>query len=345
MHSIEEQSARIRQQERTGVCITNLGTPEAPDTKSVRRFLREFLSDPRVIEFPRLGWWFILNTVILAFRPSRSATLYQRVWSEGGSPLLVHTQAQCLALAERLPEFEVVFGMRYGKPSISSAIQELARREVGRIIILPLYPQYSATTTASTFDAVAQAFKKIRYLPEFHFVTAYYDDLGYISALAESVHEAWSEAPRGQKLLLSFHGLPARYAMAGDPYPNQCKITAERLARTLEIADESWGIGYQSRVGREPWLQPYTSQTLKAWAEQGIESVDVLCPGFSADCLETVDEIGFENKQLFLKAGGKSLRYIPALNHRPTHIAAIANIIKRRITTQVLSAPYTTFGN
>ena len=332
MHPTEEKLPRIRDQERIGVCITNLGTPEAPDTKSVRRFLREFLSDPRVIEFPRLGWWFILNTVILTFRPSRSAALYQRVWSQRGSPLLVHTEAQCLAVAERLPQLEVVFGMRYGKPSIGSAIQELARRGVNRIIVLPLYPQYSATTTASTFDAFAQAFKRIRYLPEFHFVTAYYDDPGYIGALAESVRDAWSEIPRGERLLMSFHGIPARYAMAGDPYPDQCRITAEHLAEALGITEESWDIGYQSRVGREPWLQPYTAQTLKTWAKQGIKSVDVLCPGFSADCLETVDEIGFESKQLFLRAGGKSLRYIPALNHRPTHITALVNIIKRRIT-------------
>ena len=318
------------QRGRIGVLLTNLGTPDAPDAGSVRRFLREFLSDPRVVDVPRVLWWLILNLVILVIRPPRSAALYKRVWTAEGSPLLIHSKAQQRALAAALPDMTVVLGMRYGKPSIEAALAELASAGADRLLVLPLYPQYSATTSASTFDAIAQAFRRVRHLPELRFVPDYHDDEGYISALAQSINEAWATGARGQKLLMSFHGIPQRYAKLGDPYPEQCANTAARLAHSLGLKPDEWALSYQSRVGREPWLQPYTDKLLEGWAKEGTTDVDVVCPGFSSDCLETVDEIGHENKELFLDAGGTSLRYIPALNARESHIQALSELIQTR---------------
>ncbi|MEM7254225.1 MAG: ferrochelatase [Pseudomonadota bacterium] len=317
-----------------GVLITNLGTPQTPSTGSVRRFLREFLSDPRVVEFPRALWWLILNGIILLIRPSRSASLYRRVWSDDGSPLLVNSLAQQRALAAALPEATVVLGMRYGEPSIEQAIAQLEGAGVERLLVLPLYPQYSATTTASTFDALAQAYRSRRHLPEIRFVPDYHDEPGYIDALAASVRAARSQPVKRatSKLLLSFHGIPQRYADKGDPYPRQCEQTARLLAECLGLAEDEWAMSYQSRVGREPWLKPYTDKLLETWGEQGVKQVDVLCPGFSADCLETIDEIGVENREVFEEAGGDELTYIPALNASSAHIDALSALVRRRMT-------------
>ena len=311
-----------------GVLITNLGTPDAPTAKAIRVYLKEFLSDIRVVDAPRWLWFFVLK-VILAIRPGRVAEGYRAVWTEAGSPLLAISRSQQQALQKAFGEDVMVgLGMRYGNPSIDSALDELMAAGVEQITVLPLYPQYSATTTASTFDAIADWSKQQRLLPTIKFVRDYYQNDAWSVALANSVLEHWQNQGRGDKLLMSFHGIPQRYCELGDPYFQQCLATAEQLASTLNLKDEEWAISFQSRVGREPWLQPYTDETLKQWGAEGLATVDVICPGFSADCLETLEEIQQENAEYFTEAGGKSLRYIAALNARDDHIQALKNIIE-----------------
>ena len=276
----------------TGVLVVNLGTPKAPTTGAVRRFLRQFLSDPRVVEYPRLIWWLALNLVILVIRPARSARAYRKIWTDQGSPLLIHSEAIANKLSERLIESAVMpvhveLAMTYGEPTIRRALDKLIAKGVRRVITLPLYPQYSRTTTAAVSDAVARELGRLHDAPESRFINDYHDAPGYICALADSIRDDWAKNGRGEKLLMSFHGLPKAMVEHGDPYFSQCQETARLLAKELTLVDADWKISFQSRVGREAWLQPYTEEIVKALGEQKLPRVDVVCPGFSADCLET----------------------------------------------------------
>ncbi len=312
-----------------GLLLVNLGTPDSPAPADVRRYLAEFLWDPRVVETPRWLWWPLLHGIILNTRPRRSAEAYARIWTETGSPLLLHTRRQAEALQARLGEqVKVVPAMRYGNPSIAAGLRELREAGCERILVLPLYPQYSATTTASTFDAVTEELRRWRRVPELRFIGQYHSEPGYIAALAASIREYQQENGTPEKLILSFHGIPQRYAEAGDPYPRQCERTARLLAEALGLEEGRWQLTYQSRMGREPWLQPYTSATLEALAREGVRHVQVLCPGFAADCLETLEEIAMENRDIFLAHGGERYGYIPCLNDRPDHVEALAAIAR-----------------
>ena len=320
--------------ERIGVLVTNLGTPDAPTAGAVRRYLAEFLADPRVIETPRWLWRLILHGVILPTRPRRKAPAYASIWTPEGSPLLVNSQAIADALdaqwARSMPDrVTVALGMRYASPSISEAL--LALREAGatRIVVLPLYPQYSGTTAGSTLDAVARVLSGWRRVPALRLIDHYHDDPGYIGALAASIEAAWSEGGRPDRLLFSFHGLPRRYLDAGDPYHCECRKTARLVAETLGLGAERWLVAFQSRVGREEWLRPYTDETLVEWGRERLARVDVVCPGFPADCLETLEEIAIRGRESFVAAGGGQLRYIPALNAAPTHVGALAALVER----------------
>ena len=327
---------RHDQPARVGVLITNLGTPDAPTPRALRRYLRQFLSDPRVVEFPRFLWWFILNGIILMIRPKRSARAYAGVWQERGSPLLFHTEDQCKALRERLAEqygeaVTVEYAMRYGTPAIGPTLEKLQRQGVQRLVVLPLYPQYSASTSASTFDAVAADFTHRRWLPELRFVMQYHDFPPYIEAMAERIERHWAEHGRAQKLIFSFHGIPKRYLLAGDPYYCQCQKSARLLAERMQLASDSWMVAFQSLFGREEWLKPYLEQTLKGLPGKGVKSVQVFCPGFSADCLETIEEVGVENRDYFLEAGGERYEYISALNDEPGHIDALTALVNQQL--------------
>jgi len=320
----------------TGVLVANLGTPDAPTTPALKRYLKQFLSDPRVIELSKARWWPILNLIVLPRRSPKSAEAYREVWTDEGSPLLLISRKQVAGIAERLERrlkgpVHVELGMRYGNPSIGAALRKLTDKRCRRVLLLPLYPQYSATTSASTFDAMADALKKMRWIPEFRWVQAYHDDVGYIGAVAQSLRDAWAEQPRGKRLLFSFHGIPKRYFLAGDPYYCHCQKTARLVAEELGLEDGTWLVSFQSRFGREEWLQPYTDETLKAWGAEKLESVDVVCPGFSADCLETIEEIDQENREYFEEAGGGAYRYIAALNDRTDHLDALAAVAERHL--------------
>jgi len=315
-----------------GLLLVNLGTPDSPAPADVRRYLAEFLWDPRVVETPRWLWWPLLHGIILNTRPRRSAEAYRRIWTEAGSPLLLHTKRQAEALQARLGEqVKVVPAMRYGNPSIAAGLLELREAGCERILVFPLYPQYSATTTASTFDAVTEELRRWRRVPELRFIGQYHSEAGYIAALAASIREYQQENGTPEKLILSFHGIPQRYAEAGDPYPRQCEHTARLLAEALGLEEDRWQLTYQSRMGREPWLQPYTSATLEALAREDVRQVQVLCPGFAADCLETLEEIAMENRDIFLAHGGERYGYIPCLNDRPDHVEALAAIARSHL--------------
>jgi protoporphyrin/coproporphyrin ferrochelatase len=322
--------------EKTGILLTNLGSPDAPTTGALRRYLREFLGDPRVVELPRVLWWFLLNAIILNLRPRRSARLYRRVWSQEGAPLLAISKRQTAAIAGALatrldPAPAVALGMRYGNPSIGGALESLRNAGCTRILVLPLYPQYFAGTSGSSFDAVARAMMGWRRVPALRFVDNYHADEGYIRALAASIRELWERDGEPDRLLLSFHGIPVRYAEAGDPYAEQCQRTANLLAAALGLPYERWLLSYQSRFGREAWLEPFTDATLRSWGAAGVRRVDVVCPGFAADCLETLEEIDMLNRRFFLDAGGERFRYIPALNDRAPHIEALAALVTRNL--------------
>lgn len=320
--------------ESLGVLLLNLGTPDAPTTSAVRRYLSEFLQDPRVVEVPRPIWWLVLHGVILRVRPSKSARAYQAVWTDRGSPLLDVAQRQAAGLQEQLEQrfgnrVRVELGMRYGNPSVPNALNRLKEANVRRLLVLPLYPQYSATTTASVFDAVTDELRTWRWLPELRFVNHYHDNEAYVDALVESIRMAWREKGEPDRLLFSFHGIPKRYFMAGDPYHCHCHKTARMVVQRLELPEDRWLVSFQSRVGRDEWLQPYTDETLKLWGADGVENVHVIAPGFSADCLETLEEIDVENREYFLEAGGKSYYYIPALNDEPGHIDMMSGLVEQ----------------
>lgn len=321
----------------TGILITNLGTPEAPTTAALRKYLREFLWDRRVVDVPRPIWWLILNGAILTTRPQKSAKAYQQVWTEQGSPLLQISLQQKDLLQARLNSLSktpvrLALGMRYGTPSIENALQELQAANVQRILVLPLYPQHATATTASTFDAVGLAMKKAQMIPDLRFVSSYYDNPQYISALSNQISQFWSENGRPEKLFFSFHGMPEKTRTAGDPYYFQCHKTARLVAEQLKLDDHQWLVAFQSRFGNEEWLKPYADETLKQLGNEGLKSIDVICPGFSADCLETLEEMGQENKETFQNAGGGQYRYIPALNASEEHISTLLNIIESHTT-------------
>ncbi len=318
------------------VLVTNLGTPQAPTKQALRPYLKEFLSDPRVVEVPKAIWWFVLNLVILNFRPKRSAQAYAGVWTEQGSPLMTITQLQAAAIAERCKmtygdDVIVDFAMRYGKPAISDVIDNMLAKGVRKLVVLPLYPQYSASTTGSTFDAIAKDFTARRWLPELRFVNHYHDRDNFITALANKVKAHWDKHGKAEMLLLSYHGIPKRYLMNGDPYHCECHKTSRLLAEKLGLAHDEYMTTFQSRFGREEWLKPYTDETLKALPGKGVKAVQVMCPGFSADCLETIEEIGEENREYFMHAGGERYEYIEALNSDPEHIDVLFNIIQENL--------------
>ena len=320
-------------EEKIGILLVNLGTPRAPDKAAVRTYLNEFLSDTRVVERPPILWQPILKGIILNTRPKKSAEAYRSVWTDEGSPLLVISKKQRKALQEALdPEamrYKVVLAMRYGSPSIKHSLFVLRKFNARRILVLPLYPQYSATTTASIFDEVTAQLRNWRWVPEMRFINSYADDPEYIRALAVSVRQHWADHGRAQKLLFSFHGIPQDYVDKGDPYARECASTIHALTEELGMQDDEWVNSFQSRLGPTQWLQPYTDETVKRLAQEGVESIDVICPGFSTDCLETIEEIGMENKEYFLEAGGKTFSYIPALNDNPEHIQLMKNLILR----------------
>lgn len=318
----------------TAVVLCNLGTPDAPTTSAVRRYLREFLSDRRVVEVPRLIWWLILNCFILVFRPKKSAAKYASIWTPQGSPLLVETQKLSTALQQQWNErasppssgLTVAFAMRYGQPSIASVLDRLKVSGVDKMLILPAYPQYSATTTASVADAVNHWMGQCRNQPEIRFIKHYHDHPAYIEALALHIERYWAQFGKGEQLVMSFHGVPQRTLALGDPYHCECHKTARLLRERLGLAPEAVKLTFQSRLGRAQWLQPYTEPTLVGLAKQGIRRVDVVCPGFIADCLETLEEIAIECKHAFIEAGGSEFHYISCLNDEPHWVQAIGDI-------------------
>jgi ferrochelatase len=318
--------------EKLGVLMINLGTPDAPDTRSVRRYLAQFLGDPRIIELPSAARNLLLHGVILRVRPSRSAKAYEEVWSdETGSPLLHNSvnqqNALQAALASHLGENVIVeLGMRYGTPSISGALANLAKHNVRRLLVLPMYPQYSGTTTASVFDEVTRHLQRTRWLPELRFINQYFDYPGYIDALAESIEQSWQEHGRGQLLVTSYHGIPKRYLLNGDPYHCQCHKTTRLLATKLGLKEDQYRVVFQSRVGREEWLKPYCDETMKQLPGEGFKHIDVISPAFSADCLETIEEISGENQEYFIENGGEKFTYIECLNARASHIDFLSSL-------------------
>ena len=312
---------------KTGVLLVNLGTPDHPDTRSIRRFLREFLSDHRVVEIPRLLWMLILHLFVLPFRPPKLVKAYQSIWTDDGAPLLSIALKQQKKLESFLPEDNntiLATAMRYGNPSIASALEELKNQQIDKLLILPLYAQYSGSTSASIFDEVTNVLQGWRNIPEFRFIKDYYNHPLYIKALAESV----VKDKQGSHLLMSFHGIPIDYCEKGDPYNEQCHQTARLLAQALELNDDQWTISFQSLFGKAEWLKPYTNVTLSNMPAQGIDNIDIICPGFSNDCLETLEEIKIENRQVFMDAGGKKYHYISALNDSDAHIHLMLELIK-----------------
>lgn len=321
------------------ILLVNLGTPAAPTAPALRRYLAEFLGDRRVVELPRWLWLPILHGIILNTRPKKSAAKYAKIWTAEGSPLKVHTEKQAKLLRGLLGHqgqsgITVAWAMRYGEPSIAGALDELRRQAVHRVLILPLYPQYAGSTTASTADAVAAWRRRNPGGPSIIELADYHQHPAYIGALAASIRDHWSRNGRAEHLVMSFHGIPQRAVDLGDPYGSQCARTAECLATELRLPVGSWRFTFQSRFGAAKWLQPYTQPTLEALARDGVKSVDIVCPGFPADCLETLEEIAMECRDAFLAAGGKDFRYIPCLNEQPDWIAALAEIA----TTQLREA-------
>jgi protoporphyrin/coproporphyrin ferrochelatase len=321
---------------RTAVLFCNLGTPDSPSTADVRRFLSEFLSDPRVVEIPRLIWMMILHGIILRLRPAKSAAKYATIWQTDGSPLKIWTEKQAKLLqgwlAQRGHDVQVRYAMRYGQTSIASQLDELKAAGTTRVLILPAYPQYSATTTASLFDAVYQWAGQVRAIPELRFVNHYHDNAHYIGALAASIERHWKANGRPDQLVLSFHGVPERTLHLGDPYHCECFKTARLLAQQLGLDKTQYKVTFQSRLGRAKWLEPYTEPTLIEMGQRGVKRVDVVCPGFTSDCLETLEEINQEAREAFLHAGGQEFHYIPCLNDDPVWITALCEVTQQHLS-------------
>jgi len=319
-----------------GIVLVNLGTPDEPTPEAVRRYLKEFLSDPRVVEIPRAIWWIILNLFILPFRSKKSAKKYEQVWTAEGSPLRVHTQKQAMLLRGLLGErghtgVKVVMAMRYGTPSLRKVLNQLKAERCERIVVLPAYPQYSGTTTASIFDAVFSHYAQVRSIPELRLVRNYHDHEGYIDALCENILQHWAVNGRGEKLLMSFHGIPERNFAFGDPYHCECYKTGRLVAAKLGLSAEQYLVTFQSRFGRGEWLQPYTAATVAKLARDGLKRLDVVCPGFVGDCLETLEEINMEVRHDFTSNGGQEFHYIPCLNESPLWIRALADIAEQQL--------------
>lgn len=316
----------------TGVLLVNLGTPDAPTAPALRRYLAEFLADRRVIEIPKIIWLLILHGIILRVRPKKSAAKYASVWTAEGSPLLVNSQRQAAAIQAQLgASASVKLGMRYGNPSIPKALREFQLEGIRKIIVLPLYPQYAAATTASTFDAVTRELQQWRFVPELHFINNYCDNPLFIDALAASISENFAQHGKPDKLLLSYHGMPKRNLDLGDPYYCFCQKTTRLVVEKLGLSAEDYLTTFQSRFGYAEWLQPYTDKTLEDLAKSGTKNVAIVSPAFSADCLETLEELAVENREIFMRSGGSEYRYIPALNDRKDHIDAIIDLIKKQL--------------
>jgi len=322
---------------RTAILFCNLGTPDAPTPAAVRRYLSEFLSDPRVVEIPRIVWLPLLYGLILPLRAAKSAAKYASIWTPEGSPLKVWTERQAKRMQGWLGEqgrgVQVACAMRYGQPSIPSQLDALHAAGATRILILPAYPQYSGTTTASVIDAVAAWAGRQRSVPELRFVNRYHDDRGYIEALANRVERYWREHGQAEQLVMSFHGVPERTVQLGDPYRDECLLTARLLAERLRLDESGYVVAFQSRFGKAKWLEPYTEPTLQALAQRGTLRVDVVCPGFTSDCLETLEEIAQEGRDAFLAAGGREFHYIPCLNDETQWIDALGKIAERHLWT------------
>jgi ferrochelatase len=339
-------SPKTNGNKRVGVLLTNLGTPEQATPSALRSYLREFLSDPRVVEIPRLLWLVILHGIILRIRPKKSAKLYQNIWTEQGSPLMVISQQQRVKVASKLTEkygnnVQVELAMRYGKPSITQALQKFQQANIDNIIVLPLYPQYSGPTTGSTFDAVTNELKQWRWVPSLHFINGYYQNPLYIQSLANSIIQHINKYGKPEKLVISYHGMPQIFHDWGDPYADFCQHTTQlllaELKKTNTLTNNDVIMSYQSRFGKAQWLTPYTETVLTELSIQGIKNIAIICPAFSADCLETLDEIKREYCNIFIHAGGEHCQYIPALNDNDDHIDALINVLSPYLPSTVNS--------
>lgn len=317
-----------------GVILANLGTPSSVETSSVRQFLRQFLSDPRVVELPKPLWWLILNGVILVIRPSKSAEAYREVWTDEGSPLMVNAQAQVVRLQESLQSRDIAnvqvrCAMRYGEPSLTRVMNEFGSLGIDRVVIVPMYPQYSGSTIGSVFDDVGACMARLRRVPAIRFINGYAENELYIEGLRKSVTEQWAKSGRADRLVMSFHGLPQDFCEKGDPYFDQCMATANLLAGKLGLEADEWNMCFQSRVGRQPWLQPYADDVLSDLPNQGVKSIEMMCPGFSVDCLETLEEVAMGYRDLFLESGGERFEYIPCLNDQPEQIELLVDMLMK----------------
>ena len=319
--------------EKIGVLITNLGTPDAPNKKELKVYLNQFLSDPRVIELPKILWQILLKLVILQIRPSKSAEAYKQIWTDKGSPLLdiANRQLNKIQSSFSSKNENIVFevGMRYGNPSIPDALLKLQKKQVRKLLVLPMYPQYCAATTGSTFDEVTNVLQKWRWIPEVRFINQYFEEKNYIEALSNSIKSFWKKTSKPQKIIFSYHGIPKRYLTNGDPYHCFCLKTTRLVKENMGLSDDEIMTTFQSRFGREEWLKPYTSETLKELPKQGIKNIHIISPGFSSDCLETLEELEEENKEYFMESGGENYHYIPCLNDHDDHIDVFVNLIKK----------------
>lgn len=312
-----------------GALLVNLGTPTAPTPQAVGEYLLEFLSDPRVVDLPRWLWIPLLKLVIVPLRRRRSAEAYAEVWTDEGSPLLVGSRRLCTRLQQTMKDVTVELAMRYGEPSIRAGLEVMRERGVSELVILPMYPQFSDTTTRTVMDAIEEALRDLDWFPVVHTIEKYHDEPAWVEAVANSIRHFRETHGPAEKLLFSLHGIPQRYADAGDPYEKQCIASVDDIARELDLDSGQYQLAFQSRVGREPWLKPYTDFTLRDWAREGIRHVQVVCPGFSIDCLETLEEIAMQNAELFEENGGKQLQYIPALNDSDEHVELYRMLIER----------------
>ena len=332
---IGEKNYEHGSKEKIGVLITNLGTPDAPNKEELKVYLNQFLSDPRVIELPKILWQILLKLVILQIRPSKSAEAYKQIWTDKGSPLLEIANKQLNKIQSSFSSknenivFEV--GMRYGNPSIPDALSKLQKKQIRRLLVLPMYPQYCAATTGSTFDEVTNVLQKWRWIPEMRFINQYFEEKNYIEALSNSIKSFWKKNKKPQKIIFSYHGIPKRYLTNGDPYHCFCLKTTRLVKEHLRLSDDEIMTTFQSRFGKAEWLKPYTSETLKELPKQGIKNIHIISPGFSSDCLETLEELEEENKEYFMESGGENYHYIPCLNDHDDHINLFVSLIKKHI--------------
>ena len=332
---IGEKNYEHGSKEKIGVLITNLGTPDAPNKEELKVYLNQFLSDPRVIELPKILWQILLKLVILQIRPSKSAEAYKQIWTDKGSPLLdiANRQLNKIQSSFSSKNENIVFevGMRYGNPSIPDALSKLQKKQIRRLLVLPMYPQYCAATTGSTFDEVTNVLQKWRWIPEMRFINQYFEEKNYIEALSNSIKSFWKKNKKPQKIIFSYHGIPKRYLTNGDPYHCFCLKTTRLVKEHLRLSDDEIMTTFQSRFGKAEWLKPYTSETLKELPKQGIKNIHIISPGFSSDCLETLEELEEENKEYFMESGGENYHYIPCLNDHDDHINVFVNLIKKHI--------------